>query len=44
MVSWGWIPICLILGGVIGVFCMAMVEVAREDKQNLPKKWWDDDE
>ena len=47
MVSWGWIPICLLIGALVGIFCLGMVIVAREDEERAnmkPKKWWDDDE
>ena len=46
MVSWGWIPVSLIVGAVLGVFCLGMVIVAREDeerKEFKPKAWWNDE-
>ena len=34
MVSWGWIPICLIAGAIAGVFCFALVIANEEDRRD----------
>ena len=41
MVSWGWIPISLLIGVVIGVFltCLAAANDFAEDQQ---RKWEDE--
>ena len=47
MVSWGWVPISLLIGALVGIFCLGMVIVAREDEEReamKPKAWWKDDE
>lgn len=41
MVSWGWIPICLMVGVFAGVFLIALLEVSREEDQKNGKRWWD---
>lgn len=37
MVHWGWIPIALVIGVVIGFFWLAFMEVARESDEK--RKW-----
>lgn len=32
MVSWGWIPICLIIGGCIGVLLTGLIAAGQEDE------------
>ena len=35
MVHWGWIPISLVIGAILGMFILAFCEVSRrEDEKN----------
>lgn len=31
MVSWGWIPVSIVVGAFIGAVLMALIAVSRED-------------
>ena len=33
MVHWGWIPITLVIGVVLGMFFLAFMEVSREEDE-----------
>ena len=42
MISWWWIPIAAIMGGVLGVILYAVC-AADNMPRNDGKRWWDDE-
>lgn len=34
MVSWGWIPVAFIVGGLFGTFLTALIAVSREENDD----------
>ena len=39
MVSWIWIPVSIMVGGIVGVVVFGLVTANRDDEKH---KWWEE--